>query len=251
MVGRRHEVPILQGIGRDRDEDRAPVRRGSCRIGTLHIVRGNGESEVITWSGRSVWPKNCDYYTGEAPSLEDISVGLGRQSRFGGQTTYAYTVLNHILAGAQLAEFYAPGDDDLRRHVLLHDAAEAVMGDCVTTWKPDGFVDLEMEILDLVCAEHGLEWSRDSWRIVKAIDRALLMAEAHVLGHREAEKWWPQSGFGELSMMASWETTAQVVLGKPAKFFQRPEYAIASFMEAWDAPTPSYADRQPVGSSPS
>jgi len=59
----------------------------------------------------------------------DLARGLSRACRFAGQTTAFYSVAQHSV----LASYYVPPDDAL--HALLHDAAEAYLGDLTSPLK--------------------------------------------------------------------------------------------------------------------
>lgn len=182
---------------------------------------------MITYTGKQVFPRHSEYYTGEAPTIIDIAVGLGRQSRFAGQTAIFYTVLCHSLVCAKLVE------QEYKIHALLHDAAEAIVSDVPSTWKYQATVDDEHQILELVYADLGLEWPpSDKVRtIVKAADSACLAAESHALGHSQAERWWPRESFGDLESEAYDETMRMLQLGMPIVLL-RPEYAITEYQRA-------------------
>lgn len=149
---------------------------------------------MITTTGQSVWPDDTiehgnprsnsvvdASYQGGAPSLFDIGTGLSRTPRFAGQTKKFYTVLAHVLTCADLVP------DELRVYALLHDAAEAVVGDQVSTWKNPMTKADEQVIMARICAEHGIEFPfpPDVQEVVDWADRATLRAEAFVLGHGE------------------------------------------------------------------
>ena len=153
---------------------------------------------MITYSGRQVFPSTSDHYTGQAPKISDIAIGLARQSRFGGQTRLFYSVLCHSIVGSELV------DGEAKIHFLLHDAGESVLSDVVTTWKNELTRIDEYSIMALIYEEQGLEWplSEAMQEAVKRADLACLKAEAHALGHAEADKWWPRDEWEDIDVEA-------------------------------------------------
>lgn len=130
---------------------------------------------MITLTGKSVYPGD-----GSAPSLYDVGWGLARTARFAGQTKVWYSVLPHVFA---VADIVSP---DAKLHALLHDAAEAVLGDQVATWKNEVTKADEREILRVLYADLGLDWDlipKDVADEVHAADIACRSAEALLLGH--------------------------------------------------------------------
>lgn len=80
-----------------------------------------GNGTILTHSGRWVNLLNPDP---DSITLTDIAVGLSKTQRFNGQTLCAsYTVAQHCV----LVAYQCPGP--IAIHGLLHDAAEAYMGD--------------------------------------------------------------------------------------------------------------------------
>lgn len=61
--------------------------------------------------------------------IEDIAMSLARQPRFNGHTTKFYSVAQHCVLASQLGVY------NDRLAILLHDAAEAYVGDIVTPLK--------------------------------------------------------------------------------------------------------------------
>lgn len=190
---------------------------------------------MITYSGRSVWPSwtTVDGVpTIIGPSLEDIAVGLGRQSRFAGQTREFYTVLCHSLVTGQVARRLRPGDGVLRMFLLLHDGHESVLSDTPTTWKGFEVKDNEDELDKRIFAEHLLEMPDESTlALAKKIDAAALAAEAHALGHAEAEIWWPRANFDSIADFAYELTVTQLRAGMPFAYLQ-PQNAIRALRTA-------------------
>lgn len=114
-------------------------------------------------------------------SLYDIGWGLARTGRFAGQTDIWYSVLPHTFAVANLVP------EEFKLEALLHDAAEAVLGDTVATWKHPMVKSQEYEILSILYENLGLT---DRWEYehgmspeVLEADLAARSAEAVLLGH--------------------------------------------------------------------
>lgn len=149
---------------------------------------------MITYTGQSVWPSDSPHHVpGTAPRLFDIGVGLGRMPRFAGQVRTFYSVLAHTFTVADLVP--AP----FRSFALLHDAPEAIVGDVPTTWKTDAARAMEADLLERISRSVNLPWPwpTDATIAVKHADAIALAAEAHALGHSEAEKWWPRDDWDE------------------------------------------------------
>jgi hypothetical protein len=92
-------------------------------------------TSILTWSGQSVELTAPDPAT---IRIEDIAAGLAHQERFTGQCPLRPTIAQHSLAVRYIAtELWARQFDDpqtpppaLGRAALMHDAAEAYVGDC-------------------------------------------------------------------------------------------------------------------------
>lgn len=95
---------------------------------------------MMTWSGRQFWP--LDPRPGDV-DIDDIAHALGHQGRYNGHTRHFYSVAQHSVL---LAEWFVKqGKPDLARQALLHDAAEAYVGDVIRPLKRDlpGFALIE------------------------------------------------------------------------------------------------------------
>lgn len=188
-----------------------------------------------TWSGRDVWPTWTDVVnvpTDIGPSLEDIAVHLGRTCRWRGGCDEFYTVLCHMLVCGQLAREFWPDKPMMRRHLLLHDGHEAIGSDTPTTWKNLQTREDEAEIDRRIALEHGLDpLSAGDHLMLKHVDEAALVAEAHALRHSSAEEWWPRDNFDDLADRAFDLTVLQVQVGNPIAFLH-PENAIRALTRA-------------------
>ncbi len=128
---------------------------------------------MMTFDGQIFLPGGTN-----APSLEAIALGLARRPRFAGQTSRPFNVLAHSFLVADLIE-----DPAVKVHGLLHDAAEAVVGDIPTPWKTSHDEGREIQILDRIYASLGLDPEQPAriWETVKDADRDALQAEATLL----------------------------------------------------------------------
>ncbi len=94
--------------------------------------------------------------------IEDIAHGLARVARWNGQTkgVHPYSVAQHSLLVEAIALRLDPGlDARATLCVLLHDAAEYVIGDIISPFKAvlgDGYRQVEARILDAVMMRFGL-----------------------------------------------------------------------------------------------
>lgn len=103
---------------------------------------------------------------------EDIGIGLGNICRFGGQIHPFYSVLKHSL----LVMCLAP--QPIWKAALLHDAAEAYLGDVVTPLKNilgAQYRELEQRFMSVICMKYRIsQWELDQ---VKAADKQALLIE--------------------------------------------------------------------------
>ena len=103
-------------------------------------------------------------------ALEDIAHGLAYQCRFNGQTKSFYSVAQHSLMVMALVP------PSLHRQALLHDAAEAYLGDMVKPLKqlfPE-FSVIEARVMEII----GQRFAVDLMKLDPAIKRADLIALA-------------------------------------------------------------------------
>ena len=115
-----------------------------------------------------------------SPTLNDVAVGLGRIARFAGQSEKFYPVLLHSLLVGDLV----PSQYEL--FGLLHDAMEAVTGDCVGPFKTTEMCELEDRMwLRFMWERFGIETLPEGWEgHVKQADQRALFVEARRIGAR-------------------------------------------------------------------
>lgn len=117
-------------------------------------------------------------------AIEDIAHGLAYQCRFNGQTSAFYSVAQHSLMVMALVP------PALHFQALLHDAAEAYLGDMVKPLKllfPE-FSVIEARVMEII----GQRFAIDLTRLDLAIKRADLIAlatEKRDLMPYSAEAW--------------------------------------------------------------
>ncbi len=117
-------------------------------------------------------------------AIEDIAHGLAYQRRFNGQTSAFYSVAQHSLMVMSLAP------QALRLHALLHDAAEAYLGDMVKPLKflfPE-FGVLEARVMRIIGQRFALDLTRPDPAIKRA-DRIALATEKRDLIPHSTEPW--------------------------------------------------------------
>ena len=128
----------------------------------------------------------------------DIANSLANTCRFGGHTPTGcyYSVAEHSLLMAEYASLYSgPHVLELRLACLLHDAAEAYIGDIRTPFKGLndlwGLLAVEQSIQAQIYEAHGIEsLAIDS---VKPIDDVFKEREMDWLSNRdELVIWYPQ-----------------------------------------------------------
>jgi 5'-deoxynucleotidase YfbR-like HD superfamily hydrolase len=118
--------------------------------------------------------------------IEDIAHGLARVARWNGQTAgvHIFSVAQHSLLVEAIARHLQPGlPGDARLAVLLHDAAEYVVGDVISPFKAvigDIYKEVEERLLAAIRLRFGLpaEPGPALGRLIKRADRAAAFLEA-------------------------------------------------------------------------
>ena len=128
----------------------------------------------------------------EDVAIEDIAHGLAFQCRFNGQTQHFYSVAQHSLMVAALVP------RRLALAALLHDAAEAYLGDMVKPLKglfPE-FTRIEAAVMAIIGARFGVTGFDD--RLIKRADLIALATEKRDLMPNSSEPWSPLEGVAPL-----------------------------------------------------
>jgi 5'-deoxynucleotidase YfbR-like HD superfamily hydrolase len=146
--------------------------------------------------------------------IEDIAHGLAYQCRFNGQTTSFYSVAQHSLLVASIVP------EKLRLSALLHDAAEAYLGDIVKPLKilVPQFSVIEKQVSAIISKCFSV-YDLDHPSIKEA-DLVLLATEKRDLMPNSVEAW---------SSIAGLTPIAERIVP------QAPERAKSDFLAAWTA----------------
>lgn len=117
-------------------------------------------------------------------AIEDIAHGLAYQCRFNGQTSAFYSVAQHSLMVMELV----PAEH--RFAALLHDAAEAYLGDMVKPLKnlfPE-FSAIEAQVMAIIGEKFGVELAHPA-PCIKQADLVALATEKRDLMPHSTEPW--------------------------------------------------------------
>ncbi len=116
--------------------------------------------------------------------LEDIIHSLSVINRFNGAAKFPYSVAQHSLYVASLLP------DELKLHGLLHDAAEAYVGDMVSPLKKiiSQYKEVEANISRVVANVFGLSYPAPAE--VKKADLAVLSAEREQVLNPSYGPWY-------------------------------------------------------------
>ena len=136
----------------------------------------------------------------------DIAGALSKICRFGGHCDPFYTVAEHCYHCSRVAQ----GDGrsrDVQLALLMHDAAEAFVGDMVNPLKvmlPD-FQEVERRIEKVIAEKFQIDFELHAW-CVKEIDRAMLIAERRAMFDPDTVKWTGEDSVRRLFVeFKNWE----------------------------------------------
>ena len=141
--------------------------------------------------------------------IEDIAHGLARVARWNGQTIgpQVFSVAQHSLLVDQLAGWIAPeATVKTRMAVLLHDAAEYVIGDMISPFKAvigGAYRETEARLLEAIMFRFGLPapMTKLTADLAKKADRIAAYLEAtRLAGFSDAEA---REIFGSIPPMSS------------------------------------------------
>lgn len=156
---------------------------------------------MITYTGRRFWPLSP---RPEDVDFRDVAHGLSNLCRYGGHVRCFYSVAEH--SNLLAMHFLEAGREDLARYALLHDAAEAYVGDIIRPLKPElaRFKEIEKPIERAVLLAAGLE--PEIPPEVHAADGAIIGEEARKLFSPDvlAAADWVPLGRLKISEIMGW-----------------------------------------------
>jgi len=119
--------------------------------------------------------------------ISDIAISLSRIPRFNGHSLFHYTVAQHCVLMEKALRKTLPSASPLERlHVLLHDAAEAYIGDMARPLKyrddMTGYRKLEKIVTDTIYSKLDVPLpTKEETQLVKEFDDRMLRTEAEAL----------------------------------------------------------------------
>ncbi len=130
--------------------------------------------------------------------LADIAHALASQTRFNGHTIEPYSIAQHSV----LVSVLVP--EHLALHGLMHDAAEAYLGDCVRPVKAllPQFKDMEMGTDGAICERFGIDQKLLYDAEVKKADNLALRIEQRDL--MPETDWWRKDDLPEHPTIQVW-----------------------------------------------
>lgn len=123
-------------------------------------------------------------------TFADIAGALSKLCRFGGQINSFYSVAEHSFHCAHLAMLDGHSVD-VQRAVLMHDAAEAFIGDIVKPLKLQlpQVAAIERRIENVIAAKYGALGFAAYKSIIREIDQAMLIHERRQLFSNDEVTW--------------------------------------------------------------
>lgn len=145
-------------------------------------------SIIVTHSGRHINLAAPFSEKSDPVDLDDIANGLAKQCRFNGQINKFYSVAEHSILVSRLVP------DALALPALMHDAAEAFLGDIVSPLKGliSGYDKIEHQLMCRISDDLDFEWpllSRIDRNFIKNADLLALRSEKETFYPDEPE--WP------------------------------------------------------------
>ena len=133
-----------------------------------------------TYTGGQFWPLDPQP---EDVFIVDIAHSLANICRFGGHCLQFYSVAQHSIIVSELVphEYALIG--------LLHDSAEAYLGDIITPIKSEmtQYKGIEYKVLDVILNRFGLVWPKQEE--VRTADIIALVTEKRDIMALSLEKW--------------------------------------------------------------
>lgn len=192
----------------------------------------NGNAPWIrTFTGGRFYPtapRRCDF------NIIDIAHSLSNQCRFNGHTLKFYSVAEHSLILAEIMDTEG-FNKETQQWALMHDAAEAYIGDIVRPLKTERDKQTENRILHELGLKLKLKVvSPDTApqlpEIVDIYDTALLWREKEALLNPSVNKWL-KPPLESVKVLREWEKAAHP---SPRFYNMQPSDAKIKFLEKFE-----------------
>lgn len=125
---------------------------------TLHTSVHTGIIRTLTGKHFNLFEPTPDMI-----DIRDIAHGLANKGHFSGFTPHYFSIAEHsIMVCDEFSIWNNEQPDDVKLLALLHDAAEAYIGDMVKPLKVrmPGFVTVENRIMEVIAERFGLDISK-------------------------------------------------------------------------------------------
>jgi 5'-deoxynucleotidase YfbR-like HD superfamily hydrolase len=190
----------------------------------------------ISYTGKQIYPLD---FRPEDINIHDIAHSLALTCRWAGHCTEMYSVADHSIMCAEMANVTAGFPRTSVQWCLLHDAGEAYLHDAITPIKKDlyfkrgdefvSFKDIENRILKCIGDKFGLPWPIP--KEVHTMDARMLKTEAlDITRFKDSaallpkKAWWDNEALEGLDLIKRpWFETEQGFIHTFKKLF--PAYA--------------------------
>lgn len=164
--------------------------------------------------------------------IVDIAHALSLQCRFNGNCVAHYSVAQHSVHVMEVIrdQYLTPGaeffdDNNLLFAGLMHDAAEAYLGDLITPLKQmpgigPAYKKIEYDFNAVIFARFGIAWSEDTDDIVSSVDQIMLATEARDLMSTEGRDWDLDPGYPPLDDLTIEPWPAEIAKKRFLESFQ-------------------------------
>jgi len=156
------------------------------------LYKGRYKGWMETFSGRRVNPLNIRK---SDISIKDIAHALSLICRYGGHSKVFYSVAEHSIRVSYVI------DPEYKLAALLHDSAEAYLGDIIRPLKHNfpEIIEAERRALHTIFLKYGIKIDTEGEEAIKRIDNILCATEARdLMSHVELWGGLPQPLSGKI-----------------------------------------------------
>lgn len=138
------------------------------------LYKGKYKGWMETFTGKRVNPLDLKP---DDVDIVDIAHALSQICRYGGHCHKFYSVAEHCIRVSQITP------DKLRLAALLHDAAEAYLGDVIRPLKHTipNLREIEERAQQVIYEVFGVSLSKGGYTLIKELDNILIATEARDL----------------------------------------------------------------------